>query len=106
MRWSYSRRPSGDVYRVEATISNTGFLPTELAVRRQAGRAHAVVATISVPSGDILTEDADSKIEYINGNDEETTSWIVRGERGSEVELSVSHPKAGRHHVSVSLGSN
>lgn len=83
------------IYRIQATISNLGFQPTELAIRRQAGRASAIKTSIVLGDGLILSEDAVVEIGHLDGQSESKVTWLIRADAGTSVEIMAHHPKAG-----------
>lgn len=93
------------VVRVEATVMNEGFQPTELAIREQMGRATPVRAMLEGGSGvTILTEAAEQALGTIGGHDTATATWLVRGPAGATATLTAHHPKGGRTATTVTLG--
>lgn len=83
------------IYRIRATIVNLGFQPTELAIRRQAGRATSVKTSIELESGLVLSEEAVLETEFLDGQSEQELSWLIRADAGTTVEIKTHHPKAG-----------
>jgi hypothetical protein len=83
----------GGVWRVRATVRNRGLQPTELAIRRQQGRA--VPVRVSIEGAEVLSEPAVSEIAFLPGHGEEELTWVVRAQQGAAARVSATHPKAG-----------
>jgi len=94
------------IYRLKATVSNTGFQPTELAVREETGRAVPVRALLQ-PGDEVtlLDEKAHRELGQLRGHAETDVTWLVRGNAGATVTVTVHHPKGGRATRTVGLGS-
>lgn len=92
------------VFRVTITVRNAGYQPTELAVRRQAGRALAVKATID-PGSDVelLSSQAEVSLGTLDGYSEREVEWVVRSSGGGSVTVTARHPKGGRETATVEL---
>jgi hypothetical protein len=84
------------VYRVEATVANTGFSPTELAIRSTQGRDVPVRAEVGGEGVAILSSQARQDLGTIAGNGTVDIEWVVRVDPGATIRLEVWHPKAGR----------
>lgn len=91
------------LYRIEATVANHGFQPTELVVRRNAGRALAVKIELASEAVDVLTENATVDLGHLNGFQEGEATWIIRGAAGTALQLSVTHPKGGKATTTLTL---
>lgn len=81
------------VYRVTAEARNAGYQPTELALRRQQGRAEPVRATLR--DVEVLDAEAERDLGVLQGHDRKETSWIVRGRPGDRLTVRLRHPKGG-----------
>ena len=93
-----------DIYRLTATISNTGFQPTELAIRFATKKAVPVRTYLSVSNKAILLDkDFEKEIDKIDGNSKEEVSWLVHGSKGSKVTINSYHPKGGRTSKEIKL---
>lgn len=93
------------IYRVTATISNLGFQPSELVIRRQRGRALPVTASVDVGNGLLLSENSTVELGHLNGQSEQDVSWLIRAESGTEISISASHPKAGSTQQALELSN-
>ena len=93
-----------DIYRLTATISNTGFQPTELAIRFATKKAVPVRAYLSVTNKSMLLDkDFEKEIDKIDGNSKEYVSWLVQGSKGNKVTINAYHPKGGRTSKEIKL---
>lgn len=93
------------VYRVTATVSNSGYQPTELQIRSEAGRAVPVRASIRASGGaEVLSEDDVLDLGTLPGHGEAEVGWVVRGDAGVVVEVEAYHPKGGRASDQIRLG--
>ena len=81
------------VYRITATVRNTGRVPTELATTRRNGRA--VPVRVELTGAELLSSEARQEIAVIEGNAEKKVEWVVRGQPGAAVTVRAAHPKAG-----------
>lgn len=82
------------VYRVTASVENHGLQPTELAMRRQQGRA--VPVRVTVEGGEVLDEEAVREVEVLEGFGREEVSWVVRSGNSGSFTVRAWHPKGGR----------
>lgn len=88
---------SGGVYRIEGTVRNLGYQPTELAIRVSQRRAVPVRAELSVPgSAQILHPKPTQELGVIAGHGEQKVEWLVRASPGATVAVRAWHPKAGK----------
>ena len=86
-----------DNYRLTVTISNTGFQPTELAIRKNNNRAVPVRVNLSTANNvTILDEKQEKDAGHISGNGEAEVTWLIQGPRGGSVTINAYHPKGGR----------
>ncbi len=93
----------GGVSRIRVTVSNTGYQPTELAIREESGHAVSARASVTLEGGaDLLSEDAEVDLGVLPGHGEVEVTWLVRGEGTAQVEAY--HPKAGRASDRVRIG--
>ena len=93
-----------DIFRLTATISNTGFQPTELAIRFATKKAVPVRAYLSVTNKSMLLDkDSEKEIDKIDGNSKEYVSWLVQGSKGNKVTINAYHPKGGRSSKKIKL---
>jgi murein tripeptide amidase MpaA len=114
-----SARPLADgAWRVDAGIANTGWLPTNVTAR--AAQQHLVlpiVAELSVPDGEVVGE-ARHPLGQLAGRadirrdggarndgtpDRALATWVVRARRGTVVELTATHPRAGTARANLTL---
>ncbi len=87
----------GGIYRIEATVRNLGYQPTELAIRLSQQRAVPVRAELSVPgSAQVLSPKPKQELRVIEGHGEQKLEWLVRASPGATVAVRAWHPKAGR----------
>ena len=93
-----------DISRVTATISNTGFQPTELSIRFATKKAVPVRAYLSVSNKSmLLDEDFEKEIDKIDGNSKKDVSWLVYGTKGDKITINAFHPKGGRTSKEIKL---
>ena len=92
------------VYRVEASIGNAGYSPTELAVRGSQGRAVPVRTRIGGDGVEVLSSEPQADLGTIGGHETAEVEWIVRAPSADAIRIEAWHPKAGR--VSRSAGSD
>jgi hypothetical protein len=94
-----------NIYRLTTTIRNTGFQPTELAIRFANNKAIPVRTFLSTSNKKVmvLDEDKEKDIEKINGNGKEEVSWLVHGSKGSKVIINAHHPKGGKTSKEIRL---
>jgi hypothetical protein len=85
-----------DVYRVEATVANSGFAPTELQIRRSQGRAVPVRVAVGGVGVEVLSSQAQVEVGTIPGNGDAEVEWVVRAPSAGVIEVQAWHPKAGR----------
>jgi hypothetical protein len=94
----------GDVYRVEATVANTGFAPTELQIRRSQGRAVPVRVEVGGAGVEVLSSEARVSLGTLSGNGEAEVEWLVRAPSAGAIQVEAWHPKAGRAAATASGG--
>ena len=93
-----------DNYRLTVTISNNGFQPTELAIRKNNNRAVPVRVNLSSANNvTILDEKQEKDAGHISGNGEAEVTWLIQGPRGGSVTINAYHPKGGRIVQTVKL---
>ena len=93
-----------NIYRLTTTILNSGFQPTELAIRFVNNKSVPVRSYLSVSNKVMVLDDEKEKeIDKINGNGKEEVSWLVHGSKGSKVTINVYHPKGGRTSKEIKL---
>ncbi len=85
----------GDVYRIEATVANDGFSPTELAVRTANGRATPVRVKVGGKGVEVLSGQARLDLGVIGGHSERDVEWVVRAAAGTTLHIKAHHPKGG-----------
>ena len=94
----------GDVYRVEATIANAGFAPTELQIRRSQGRAVPVRVEVGGAGVEVLSSESRVDLGTLSGNSEVEVEWLVRAPSASAIEVEAWHPKGGHASAMASDG--
>lgn len=93
------------VYRVRATVRNSGLQPTELAIRQQQRTAVPVRVSLEPAAGvQLLTSDARQDIAVLSGYEEKRVEWLVRAPQGGTVTVRAVHPKAGAAGAMAQLG--
>lgn len=93
----------GGVQRVQATIENVGFAPTELAIRSRRGAAVPVRATVTGDGVEVLTRPVELELGVLAGHSRREVEWLVRGPAGATIVVEARHPKAGtaRHRAAL-----
>jgi hypothetical protein len=110
-----------DVWRVQAGIANTGWLPTEVTVRAaKNGLVRPVVASLDLPGGATLIEGMVNRQRLgqlqgrrntqLNGGvqndgtpDRVLAQWTLRAPAGTEVTVVAQHDRAGRAQETITL---
>ena len=86
----------GDVYRLQATVANTSFGPTELAIRSEQGRAVPVRAEVGGEGVEVLSTDNTIELGVLAGYEDAEAEWLIRAAAGTVVAVKAWHPRAGR----------
>ena len=94
----------GDVHRITMTVFNQGAQPTELAVRRESGRARPVLAFIEAENVELLSGNEEEDLGHIDGYGKAEKTWLVRGVSGAPIKIEVHHPKGGIAVTELILG--
>ncbi|MEZ5377063.1 MAG: M14 family metallopeptidase [Acidimicrobiales bacterium] len=112
-------RLGDDVWRINAGVANTGYLPTtvtEWAAKKSIVRP--VVADIELPDGAATIEGTShrqplgqlagfAQARFTGGNDgtpnRALVSWVVRAAAGTKVDIVASHQRAGTTRCTVTL---
>lgn len=106
----------GDSWRVEVGIANTGWLPTY--VSQHAKNENLVLPLVAVLSGaQVIGGLARLELGQLEGRvrmrfgprndgtpDRVLASWVVRAAPGTDVDVRISHPRAGTRQVSLRIG--
>lgn len=105
----------GDSWRVEVGIANTGWLPTDISVH---ARKHRLVRplTARLDGAEIIGGPATLELGQLEGGvharfadrhdgtpDRVLATWVVRAASGSELTVTVEHPRAGRVGQTITL---
>jgi hypothetical protein len=95
----------GGVFRIEAEIENTGYLPTASAQGVRSRSVQPVMVQLGVDPVDIIT--GDNKTNFINGlagsGTRQKYQWVVRGQAGARIELKLRSQKSGSESVMLTL---
>ncbi len=87
----------GGISRLEVTVANTGFTPTDLAIATANGRATPVRVAIARQEGvEVLSSKAQLELGTLAGHSEAKVEWIVRLEPTYGFDVTAWHPKGGR----------
>jgi hypothetical protein len=101
--------PLGEgVWRVEARVVNTGFLPTFSAMGELSGQIYPVQATLALPDGaQLLSGRQRQFVPRLDGNGGSAElSWLVSGlAPGSAVGLTAAAPAVGRAQQTIEIGA-
>ena len=104
-------------WRVEIGIANVGWLPTDVsALARSEKLVRPITALLSGDGADVVGGTARLQLGQLDGRaamrfahhndgtpDRVLAAWTVRAEVGTEVEITVDHPRCGRLSTGVSL---
>jgi hypothetical protein len=95
----------GGLYRVKATVENTGFLPTSSAQGVRSRSVKPTMVQLDVPPDDIVSGAAKTNfIPTLAGSGRrQTYEWIIKGTPGSAVNVRVVSQKGGRAMQAVTL---
>jgi hypothetical protein len=97
----------GGVFRIEAEIENTGFLPTSTAQGVTSRSVQPVMVQLGVDPESIIT--GDNKTNFVNAlagsGTRRSFQWVVRGQPGARVELKLRSQKSGSESVTLTLRS-
>lgn len=101
------------IYRVEVGIANTGWLPTHVSAW---AKKHDLVLplTATLRGGEVIGGTARQELGQLGGRidvrfgnlattDRVLATWLVRAEPGTEIEIDVAHPRAGRQVATIAL---
>jgi hypothetical protein len=95
----------GGVFRIEAEIENTGYLPTASAQGVRARSVQPVMVQLGVDPDAIIT--GDSKTNFVNtlagSGTRRSFQWLIRGEPGARIELKLRSQKSGSESVMLTL---
>lgn len=107
-----------DLYKVTATITNRGYLPTYMTeIARKHGTAAAPM--VKLEGAEVVIGKQEQQIAHLAGRDERTATWspwmrewnptgaalewLVRANVGTEITIIASAERAGVHHAKVRL---
>lgn len=95
----------GGVWTVSAEVENTGYLPTTLEHGIVSESVDPTLVRIEIDSDRILTgADKSSEIEKLEGSGSRASfSWVIRGQRGEEVEILLRSEHGGTETTTVTL---
>jgi hypothetical protein len=95
----------GGVFRIEAEIENTGYLPTASAQGVRARSVQPVMVQLGVDADAIIT--GDTKTNFVDtlagSGTRRSFQWVIRGEPGARIELKLRSQKSGSESVMVTL---
>jgi murein tripeptide amidase MpaA len=95
----------GGVFRIEAEIENTGYLPTAAAQGVRAGAVQPVMVQLGVDPETIITGDV--KTNFISALAGSATrrsfQWVIRGQPGARIELKLRSQKSGSGSMMLTL---
>jgi hypothetical protein len=95
----------GGVFRIEAEIENTGYLPTAAAQGVRAGAVQPVMVQLGVDPEAIIT--GDIKTNFISALAGSATrrsfQWVIRGQPGARIELKLRSQKSGSESMMLTL---
>ncbi|HYE01614.1 MAG TPA: hypothetical protein VD963_00110 [Phycisphaerales bacterium] len=80
------------LWRVTARLRNTGSLPTRSAMAVKAGRPGPTLLTLGSGLETVLVGEPMRRIEAVAPGGEVVAEWLVRGEEGTELDVSVKEP--------------
>ncbi len=92
------------IFGIEVCLRNDGELPVALAMGRKTGRVREMRAEIAVEPARILQGTRRVRVAtLLGGGGSETLRWLIAGESGGTVEISVWTPKNGTLRERVTL---
>jgi murein tripeptide amidase MpaA len=113
-----SMKIADNLYKVSATVSNQGFLPTNLT---EISLKHGTTAapTVQIEGGAVLVGHPEQTLPHLAGRDERTATWspwmrdwnqtarglewLVQAPAGSTVTVTARAQRAGTHRAAVTL---
>jgi hypothetical protein len=117
IRHAVAVRLADDTWRVEAGVSNTGWLPTHISHR--AAKEHLVRPVTATVSGDgvevvggparvqVGQLEGRAAMRFAEGNDgtpdRALATWVVRARAGTTLTVEASHDRAGRATATIDL---
>lgn len=93
------------VFTVTAHVENAGYFPSALRHGVVAEAVHPVTVQLQLPEDDLITgDDKTSTIEKLDGSGRrESFTWVIRGQPGDRVEITVRAQKGGTDTTTVTL---
>lgn len=95
----------GGVFKIEAKIENTGYLPTATAQGVLSRSVKPTMVQLDVPPEDFLTGAAKTSFfQALDGSGaQQRYVWVIRGSEGARVELKVKSQKGGSDTATITL---
>jgi hypothetical protein len=95
----------GGLFRIKADVENTGFLPTALAHAATARSVKPVMVQLGVPPESIITgaEKTNSIQALAGAGSRQSFEWVIKGQPGSSVILTVQSQKSGTDRATIAL---
>jgi hypothetical protein len=95
----------GGLWRVDATVENTGYFPTTLAHGQRSGGVEPTLVQIQIDPETIVSGDAKTaRTNRIEGSGATASySWIIEGSAGQTIEITSRAMKGGRDSITVTL---
>lgn len=95
----------GGIFTVSVEVENTGYFPTSLQHGVVSRSVQPMIVQIQVAADAILTGAAKtSRVQRLEGSGaRERFSWVIRGQEGTSVEISVRSQKGGTATATVTL---
>ncbi len=98
-------RLGGGLFRIEAEVQNSGFLPTATAQGVLARSVKPTMVQLGVDPADLVSGDAKTSFfqSLAGSGNRQKYQWIVKGKPGTPVQLKVMSQKGGTETVSLTL---
>jgi hypothetical protein len=95
----------GGLYRIEADIENTGYLPTALAQAVVARSVKPVMVQLGVPPDTVITgNEKTNHVSVLAGSGtRQSFEWVVKGKPGTSITVKVVSQKSGSDTATVTL---
>ena len=112
-----------DLYKIRATVSNHGYLPTNLSdVALEKGTAKTVTAVLEPGEAELVMNPRAADLGHLAGRNErpypwspwgqawspvtKAAEWLVRGPEGARLSIKAASQKGGVHRKEVRLGAS
>jgi len=94
----------GGLYRLEAWVENTGYLPYPAAMGRRNERISPVIVSLDGTGFTVLDGKKRASVSEVGGHSSKSVEWILRVEKRARVGIAVSTMNAGGDSRQVDMG--